>query len=385
MACWGYISKAVKTEKMRSQLACLKGYSCYRKVNLVILLRIPLKIRCINHDFFRGHQKYNMSTNSQDLIRQVGKRTIAIETEALVALQSSIDDTFVACVETLFQSKGRIVVSGIGKTAIVAQKIVATLNSTGSPALYLHAADAIHGDMGMIQAEDSVMLISKSGETDEITLLGALVKKNGNRLIAMVGKPECSLSRQADFILRTPVDREADPNRLAPTASTTAQMALGDAMALSLMALRGFSPKDFAQYHPGGTLGKQLYLRVRELCALHEVPQVTPDTALQAVILEISSKRLGATAVIDPTSNELLGIITDGDLRRMLPGRSDISNITAQDIMSENPKSIHVDELAVHALSIMRDNSINQLIVLDEQGKYHGLIHLHDLVREGLV
>ncbi|MEM6394801.1 MAG: KpsF/GutQ family sugar-phosphate isomerase [Bacteroidota bacterium] len=326
-----------------------------------------------------------MSTNSQDLIRRVGQRTIEIETETLVALKSSVDDTFVACVEALFQSSGRLVVSGIGKTAIVAQKIVATLNSTGTPALYLHAADAIHGDLGMVQPEDSVMLISKSGETDEIKLLSALVSKNGNRLIAMVGKADCSLSRQADFILRTPVDREADPNRLAPTASTTAQMALGDAIALSLMALRGFSPKDFAQYHPGGTLGKQLYLRVRELCALHEVPKVSPDTELQAVILEISSKRLGATAVIDPQTEELLGIITDGDLRRMLPGRSDISNITAADIMSKSPKSIHADALAVNALSLMRDNSISQLIVLDEKGKYHGFIHLHDLVREGLV
>lgn len=326
-----------------------------------------------------------MSTNSQELIRKVGKRTVAIETEALIALQSAIDDTFVACVEAIFQSPGRLVVSGIGKTAIVAQKIVATLNSTGTPALYLHAADAIHGDLGMIQQNDSVMLISKSGETDEIKLLSALVRKNGHRLIAMVSRSDCSLSRQADFILITPIDQEADPNRLAPTASTTAQMALGDAIALALMALRGFSPQDFAQYHPGGTLGKQLYMRVHELCSQHETPAVWPDTDIQSAILEISSKRLGATAVLDPETKSLVGIITDGDLRRMLPGRNDISDIKAADIMSSTPKTILADELAVHALAKMRDHGISQLVVLDEQGKYQGFIHLHDLVREGLV
>ncbi|MEM8583792.1 MAG: KpsF/GutQ family sugar-phosphate isomerase [Bacteroidota bacterium] len=326
-----------------------------------------------------------MSTNSQALIRQVGKRTIAIETEALMALQSAIDDTFVACVEAIFQSPGRLVVSGIGKTAIIAQKIVATLNSTGTPALYLHAADAIHGDLGMIQQDDSVMLISKSGETDEIKLLSALVRKNGHRLIAMVSRADCSLSRQADFILITPIDQEADPNRLAPTASTTAQMALGDAIALALMALRGFSPQDFAQYHPGGTLGKQLYMRVHELCTQHETPIVWPDTDIQATILEISGKRLGATAVLDPETRSLVGIITDGDLRRMLPGRNDISDIKAADIMSSTPKTILADELAVHALAKMRDHGISQLVVLDEQGEYQGFVHLHDLVREGLV
>ncbi|MEL6667807.1 MAG: KpsF/GutQ family sugar-phosphate isomerase [Bacteroidota bacterium] len=326
-----------------------------------------------------------MSTNSEDLIRKVGRRTIEIETETLKALQSTIDDTFVACVQALFESTGRLVVSGIGKTAIIAQKIVATLNSTGTPALYLHAADAIHGDLGMIQEQDSVLLISKSGETAEIKLLSALVSKNGNRLIAMVSRAECSLARHADYILTTPITQEADPNRLAPTASTTAQMALGDAIALSLMALRGFSPQDFAQYHPGGTLGKQLYMRVHELCAMHETPVVAPNTPLQAVILEISSKRLGATAVIEPKDGRLAGVITDGDLRRMLPGRNDISNITAADIMSHAPKTILSDELAVHALAKMRDHGISQLIVLDGQGAYQGLIHLHDLVREGLV
>ncbi|MEM7572172.1 MAG: KpsF/GutQ family sugar-phosphate isomerase [Bacteroidota bacterium] len=326
-----------------------------------------------------------MSSNTQDLIRRVGKETIAIEAQTLNELIISINDDFVACVEAIYSDSGRLVVSGIGKTAIIAQKLVATLNSTGTPALYLHAADAIHGDIGMVQEGDSVLLLSKSGETAEIKLLAALVTKNGNRLIAMVGRPECSIARQADYVLLTPVSQEADPNQLAPTASTTAQMAMGDALALSLMALRGFSPADFAQYHPGGTLGKQLYLRVCDLYPLNERPSVGPDTDLQATILEITSKRLGATAVLDPTNGALIGIITDGDLRRMLPGRTDLSSILAQDIMHPSPKTVFADSLAIKALATMREHSISQLVVVDGEGNYLGFLHLHDLLREGLI
>jgi arabinose-5-phosphate isomerase len=318
-------------------------------------------------------------------ILSIARQTIRIEAEALLALAESLDDTtdFQRCVEAIAASPGRLVLTGIGKSAIVAQKITATLNSTGTPALFLHAADAIHGDLGMIRQHDLVLCISKSGETAEIKVLVPLVKNFGNPVIAMTANRQSSLARQADYVLWTPVEQEADPNNLAPTASTTAQMALGDALAVALLAHKGFSPGDFAKFHPGGALGKQLYLRVRDLYTLHERPAIRPDATLNEVILEISSKRLGAAAVLDE-NEQLMGIITDGDLRRMLQLGGDFSTVHARDILSPQPKTIAPDALAVDALALMRQHSISQLVVL-EAGKYLGMVHLHDLVREGLV
>jgi arabinose-5-phosphate isomerase len=318
-------------------------------------------------------------------ILSIARQTIRIEAETLSALAESLDDTtdFQACVEAIAASPGRLVLTGIGKSAIVAQKITATLNSTGTPALFLHAADAIHGDMGMIRPYDLVLCISKSGETSEIKVLVPLVKNFGNPIIAMTANRQSTLARQADYVLWTPVEQEADPNNLAPTASTAAQMALGDALAVALVAYKGFSPGDFAKFHPGGTLGKQLYLRVRDLYPLHERPAVGPYATLNEVILEISSKRLGATAVLDE-NEQLTGIVTDGDLRRMLQRGGDFSHLRAHDILSPHPKTIAPDALAVDALALMRQHSITQLVVLEEK-KYLGMVHLHDLIREGLV
>jgi arabinose-5-phosphate isomerase len=276
-----------------------------------------------------------------------------------------------------------LVVSGIGKSAVIAQKIVATLNSTGTPSLFMHAADAIHGDLGMIRPEDVVLCISKSGETAEIKVLVPLLRHLGNTLVGMTSKADSFLGRQADLLLHTPVDQEADPNNLAPTASTTAQIAMGDALATSLLASRGFTPQDFAQFHPGGALGKQLYLRVSDLYPQNERPVVTPKADIRQTILEMTSKRLGCTAVLDEQEH-LLGVITDGDLRRMLEDGRDTQGLTAADIMSSQPRTIQADALAVKALEQMRANSITQLIVLDGQ-QYVGIIHLHDLIREGLI
>jgi arabinose-5-phosphate isomerase len=313
------------------------------------------------------------------------RQTIRIEAETLLALADSLDDTtdFRSCVEAIAASSGRLVLTGIGKSAIVAQKIVATLNSTGTPAVFLHAADAIHGDLGMIQPADLVLCISKSGETPEVKLLVPLVRNFGNPLIGMTANRESFLARQSDFLLWTPVSQEADPNNLAPTSSTTAQMALGDALAIALLSLKGFSTQDFARFHPGGALGKQLYLRVRDLSVLHERPMVSPEAGIPDIIHEISSKRLGATAVVDATGH-LLGIITDGDLRRMLLRGTDLSAVHARDILSTGAKTIHPDELAVEALALMRQHSITQLLVMDGD-QYAGIVHLHDLLREGLV
>lgn len=329
--------------------------------------------------------KIHFYVNNASLITRVGRQTIEIEAAALLRLTSSIDNDFVAAVNAVFLTKGRLVVTGIGKTAIVARKIVATLNSTGTPALFLHAADAIHGDIGMIREEDVVLCISKSGETEEIKMLAALVQQRGNTIIAMVSHANCSLARNADHILLTPHDREADPNDLAPTTSTTLQMALGDAMATALLALRGFSPEDFANYHPGGSLGKQLYLRVADLCVHHGQPAVSPLASLRETILEMSAKRLGATAVLHPEDNSLLGIITDGDLRRMLARSTDLSVISAADIMSTSPKTVLADTLAVRAFERLRQHNISQLVVLGPEGEYRGFVHLHDLMREGFV
>ncbi|MCB9283338.1 MAG: KpsF/GutQ family sugar-phosphate isomerase [Lewinellaceae bacterium] len=322
-------------------------------------------------------------SNSEKIIRETALRTIRIESEAVAALEQGVNSDFVTCVQRIFQSQGRVVVTGIGKSALIAQKIVSTFNSTGTPALFMHAADAIHGDLGMIQSRDVVICLSKSGETPEIKLLVPLVKHLGNLLVAMVSRSDSYLGKQADLILHTPVDQEADPNNLAPTASTTAQAAMGDALATALLALRGFSPLDFAQFHPGGALGKQLYLRVSDLYPSNERPCVSADTPLDRTILEMTSKRLGCAVVTD-ANGQVQGVITDGDLRRMLERKQDLSNLQAGQIMTRHPKTIGPDELAVHALEQMRKHSITQLIVVREEA-YLGIIHLHDLIREGLL
>ncbi len=309
--------------------------------------------------------------------------TIDIELQALIALKENLGNSFVEAIETIYGSHGRVVVTGIGKSAIVAQKIVATLNSTGTPALFMHAADAIHGDLGMIQKNDIVLCLSKSGDTPEIKVLVPLLKNFGNPLIAMVSNVDSYLGKNAHYVLQTPIQKEADPNNLAPTASTTAQMALGDAMAIALLKLRGFTSSDFAQFHPGGALGKQLYLRVSDIYTSHEKPSVAPTDSLQKTILEMTSKRLGATAVVN-TQQELLGMITDGDLRRMLEKGLNMNLLQAKDIMNPRPKTIEKDTLAVLALEQMRQANITQVVVVEEK-KYLGMIHLHDLLKEGLV
>jgi arabinose-5-phosphate isomerase len=334
--------------------------------------------------FSKSHQKYEILVISKGLIAKTALRTIEIEAEALLALKNSIDESFIACVEAIFRCDGRLVVTGIGKSALVGQKIVATLNSTGTPALFMHAADAIHGDLGMIRGGDLVLCISKSGETPEIKVLVPLLRNLGNALIGMVSKLDSYLAKQAQHVLHTPISQEADPNNLAPTASTTSQMAMGDALATALLALRGFTPHDFAQYHPGGALGKQLYLRVSDLYPNNERPAVRPEESIQRTILEMTSKRLGAAAITSPDGT-LLGIITDGDLRRMLERNQDLAHLCAADVMSPNPKTILESEMAVKALHKMRANSITQLIVVDAAGKFRGFVHLHDLIREGLI
>ena len=316
-------------------------------------------------------------------IKRTGLRTIQLEAAAIDALQPMINDDFEKAVKIIAKNSGRVVISGIGKSAIIAQKIVATLNSTGAPAVFLHAADAIHGDLGMIQQDDVVMIISKSGESPEIKVLVPLIKNFGNTLIAMVGNLSSNLSKQADIILNTTVDQEACPNNLAPTSSTTAQLVMGDALAISLMELKGFNSDDFAKFHPGGILGKKLYLRVGDLYTNNEKPVVKSDDQLNKVIMEISRNRLGATAVADENGT-LIGIVTDGDLRRMLEKNEPLDKITAKDIMSQYPKTIKPEALAVEALDHMRRNDITQLVVATGH-QYLGFIHLHDLVREGLI
>jgi len=316
-------------------------------------------------------------------IREVAKQTLTIEAGSIMELREFIDDSFVEVVHLLDKMKGRLVVSGIGKSAIIGQKIVATLNSTGTPSIFMHAADAIHGDLGMVQQDDVVMIISKSGESPEIKVLITLIKNLGNKLIAMVGNLNSSLALGADMVLNTTVSQEACPNNLAPTSSTTAQLAMGDALAVCLMEVNGFSSADFAKFHPGGSLGKKLYLRVRDLSKLNERPAVNQNSSLKDVIVEITRKRLGLTAVLNE-EGMLTGVITDGDLRRMLEKGNDIIHTTAKDIMGIHPKTIEGDALAVDALDRMRKNNITQLIVTEEK-HYAGVIHLHDLIREGII
>jgi arabinose-5-phosphate isomerase len=316
-------------------------------------------------------------------IRKTATRVLQNEAQAILDLINYLDQDFEACVERILSSKGRVVVTGIGKSAIIANKIVATLNSTGTAALFMHAADAIHGDLGMIQSEDIVICISKSGNTPEIKVLVPLLKKSGSVLVALVSNIKSYLAEHADYVLNATIGEEACPNNLAPTTSTTAHLAMGDALAVCLLELRGFSPEDFAKFHPGGSLGKQLYLKVSDVLGIDQVPKVSEDSGLTEVILEISGKRLGATAVVDK-NDRLVGIITDGDLRRMLQKTLDIRSIKASEIMTINPKTISKDEFAVHAYNLMQNNNITQLVAMD--GDYIvGFVHIHELMKEGIV
>ena len=320
--------------------------------------------------------------NIEKNIKKIATEVLLNEARAIENLTNFIGNDFEACVRVILESKGRVVITGVGKSAIVANKIVATLNSTGTPALFMHAADAIHGDLGMIQQDDLVICISKSGNTPEIKVLVPLLKRRGSKLIALVSKIDSYLAQQADYVLNATIGEEACPHNLAPTTSTTAHMALGDALAVSLLKMRDFSSSDFAEYHPGGALGKQLYLKVSDVILLQEKPMVMEDASIKDVIIEISSKRLGATAVIDKEEN-LLGIITDGDLRRMLQKENDITKLKAKDIMTRNPKIIAADEYAVKALQLMQQSSITQLVVTNDK-KIAGFVHLHDLLKEGI-
>lgn len=322
----------------------------------------------------------NLLKNKNTIIENA-KQTILIESKAIANLVNFLNEDFEKAVNFIHHSKGRVIVTGIGKSANIATKIVATLNSTGTPAIFMHAADAIHGDLGIIQENDVVVCISKSGNTPEIKVLVPLIKNYGNKVIAITGNPESFLGTNADFTLNSFVEKEADPNNLAPTTSTTAQLVMGDALAICLLHLNNFSSKDFAKYHPGGALGKKLYLRVSDLIGQHEMPQVAPNTPINDVIIEISKKRLGTTAVIE--NKKIVGIITDGDLRRMLKDNPDISKLVAENIMSKNPKTINVDAMAIEAMETMENNKISQILV-EDNSVYVGVVHLHDLLKEGI-
>jgi len=315
-------------------------------------------------------------------IIDLAKKTIETERDAIAHLATLLDEDFSNTVNCIIASKGRVVISGIGKSAIIASKIVATLNSTGTPAIFMHAADAIHGDLGTVQENDVVICISKSGSTPEIKILVPLLKRGKNKLIAMTGNKDSFLAQQADFILNTFVEKEACPNGLAPTTSTTAQLVMGDALAIVLLELKGFSSSDFAKYHPGGALGKKLYLRVADITKNNQVPKVQLNTSVKEVIVEISEKMLGVTAVLD--KDKIVGIVTDGDIRRMLNKHDNINGLTAQDIMSLDPKTIETDTLAVKALEVMQKKGISQLLAI-ENGSYKGVIHLHNLINEGII
>ncbi len=320
--------------------------------------------------------------NKKERIISVAKSTIKTEGNAIINLIDLVDEEFAEAVEFIYNSNGRVIITGIGKSAIIASKIVATLNSTGTPAIFMHAADAIHGDLGTIQENDSVICISKSGNTPEIKVLVPLIKTRGNKLIAITSNGDSFLRQQADYVLNAFVEKEACPNNLAPTTSTTAQLVIGDALAMSLLDLQGFSSKDFARFHPGGSLGKKLYLRVSDLTKLNEMPQVHPDTDIKNVIVEITEKMLGVTAVVK--NNRILGIITDGDLRRMLSETDSFKGLTAKDIMTENPKTISNNAMAVEAIEIMDKYGITQL-VSEEDGIYKGMVHIHNLTNEGII
>lgn len=317
-------------------------------------------------------------------IQESAISTIRKEADAIYNLTNFIDDSFVKAINTIANAGGRVVISGIGKSAIVAQKIVATFNSTGTPSLFMHAADAIHGDLGMIQQKDVVIVISKSGESDEIKVLVPLIKNTGNTVIAMAGNSQSFLAKNANIFLNTTVSHEACPNNLAPTSSTTAQMVMGDALAVCLMQINGFDSGDFAKFHPGGNLGKRLYLRVDDMYKLNEKPSITKDVLFKDIIFSISAGMLGATVVLDD-NKKIAGIITDGDIRRLFETTDNVSNLSAAAILIPNPKRIVNTALAVEALEKMNTFSITQLIVVDENNTYLGFIHLHDLIREGII
>ena len=320
--------------------------------------------------------------SSKKSIVALAKETIAIESLAISQLADFIDDTFAEAVDLIYNSTGRVIITGIGKSAIIANKIVATLNSTGTPSVFMHAADAIHGDLGLILSDDIVICISKSGNTPEIKVLIPFLKNAGNTLIAITGNQKSVLAEQADFVFNSYVEKEACTINLAPTTSTTAQLVIGDALAVCLLELRGFTKDDFAKYHPGGALGKKLFLKVRDILALNEVPAVRPDASIKNVIVEISEKRKGVTAVT--LADKIVGIITDGDLRRMLSVTEDLSQLKAEDIMSKNPRSITIDAMAIDAMELMDTHKISQLLV-EDQGNYAGVIHIHDLIKEGII
>ncbi len=320
---------------------------------------------------------------SKKYILQSAINTLSLEAAAILNVAKNLNDDFEKVVSTILTSEGRVIVTGIGKSAIIAQKIVATFNSTGTPAIFMHAADAIHGDLGMIQRNDVIICLSKSGNTPEIKVLVPLLKAAGNILIGMVGEIHSFLAEQANLILNTSFEKEACPHNLAPTTSTTAQLALGDALAICLLECRDFNEADFAKYHPGGSLGKKLYLKAGDLASTNEKPSISPSAPVKDVLIEISKNRLGAVAVVDE-SNSVIGIITDGDIRRMLENNGSIVGLKAEDIMGRLPKSIQYDSLAVDALHIIKENNITQLLVL-EQNTYFGIIHLHDLLNEGIV
>ena len=320
--------------------------------------------------------------NNSDAILKIAKKTIETESAAIGNLAQLLNKDFALTVNQILNSKGRVVITGIGKSAIIATKIVATLNSTGTPAIFMHAGDAIHGDLGTIQDDDVVICISKSGSTPEIKMLVPLIKRGNNLLIGMTGNTGSFLAQHADHILNTYVEKEACPNNLAPTTSTTAQLVMGDALAICLLELKGFSSKDFAKYHPGGSLGKRLYLTVDDIVQTNMKPQVDIDTDIRKVIVEISEKMLGVAAVID--HEKLIGVVTDGDIRRMLNKYENINGLKAKDIMTLKPKTIETDKLAIKALELMQDNGISQLLAVDK-GVYKGIVHLHNLINEGIL
>lgn len=315
-------------------------------------------------------------------IIDIAKQTIEMESKAILNLSSLVNDDFAEAVQLIYNSKGRVIITGIGKSAIIANKIVATLNSTGTPAIFMHAADAIHGDLGLILKDDVVICLSKSGNTPEIKVLVPLIKSGKNKIIAITSNKDSFLGQHANYILNAFVEKEACPNNLAPTTSTTAQLVIGDALAICLLELRGFSSNDFAKYHPGGALGKKLYLRVQDISSVNLKPKVNADTSIKNVIFEITEKMLGVTAVVE--NDKIIGIITDGDLRRMLTKVDDFSNLTAKNIMGINPKRIDANAMAIDALELMEANDISQLLV-EEDGNYAGVVHLHDLIKEGII
>ncbi len=340
------------------------------------MLLIKIQLSFIHTNFI-----HSVLTTKENIL-SAAKKAILSESDSIKKLVEYLDTTFAEAVQIIYQCKGRLVVTGIGKSAIIAQKIVATMNSTGTPSMFLHASEAIHGDLGMVQQDDVIICISKSGNSPEIKVLVPLLKRFGNILIGMTGNTTSFLAKGSHYVLNTTVDSESDPNNLAPTNSTTAQLVMGDAIAVCLMEMRDFKAEDFAKYHPGGALGKKLLLRVGDMLDQTHRPEVAPNAAIKEVIVEISEKRLGVTAVVE--NNKIIGIITDGDIRRMLNDHDTFTHMTAIDIMTKNPKMIHSTDMVADALNILEDFSITQLIVADD-GNYKGVLHLHDILKEGIV